>query len=241
MKESPQPRIVQRRVLREEIREHLIEAILKGEIPFGARIIETHVAQQFSVSQAPVREALRDLEMLGFVVSSPFRGTQVREISNSELAAIYPIRAALEGVAAREAANRIDETGLARLADALEVMREAAARDDARGEVDADIKFHHLIVEASGNRLLRHFWESMRLETTTFLTVALTRRPLHQLAERHGPILAALRAKDPIAAEDAMRHHIEEAGEWVRSMAEKEPAAETATPGHSNSRTRATK
>src|SRR5215212_1684620 len=103
------PRRMVRRVLREEIREQLIDDILTGRLPPGTRIIETRLAQEFGVSQAPVREALRDLELFGFVISSPFRGTQVREISTEDLVDIYPIRAALEGIAARSAATRIDE------------------------------------------------------------------------------------------------------------------------------------
>src|SRR5436190_22026709 len=98
-----------RRVFREEIREQLIDDILSGRLPPGTRIVETRLAQQFGVSQAPVREALRDLALFGFVVSSPFRGTQVREISPEELLEIYPIRAAIEGVTARAAATRIDD------------------------------------------------------------------------------------------------------------------------------------
>jgi DNA-binding GntR family transcriptional regulator len=227
MARSPGPRIIKRRVLREEIREQLIHAIVNGDFRPGARIKETHIAQEYGVSQAPVREALRDLEMLGFVVSSAFRGTEVRRVSNEELAEIYPIRAALEGVAARAAATRIDQAALARLEELLDVMRKAAARRDLHAEVEADIAFHHTIVEASGSRLLNQFWESMRLETSTFLTVSITRRPLHELAERHAPILAALRAGDPEAAESAMRRHIEEAGEWVRAVS-KNAAAEPA-------------
>ena len=90
---------VTRRVLREEIKEYLIDAIFSGDLHAGDRIVETAIARQLNVSQGPVREALRDLEMLGLVVSSPFRGTQVREISYQDLAEIYPIRAALEGLA----------------------------------------------------------------------------------------------------------------------------------------------
>jgi DNA-binding GntR family transcriptional regulator len=240
MKTTAGTQVVQRRVLREEVREHLIESILKGELPAGARIIETRIAQQFGVSQAPVREALRDLEMLGFVVSSAFRGTQVRRISNLELAEIYPIRAALEGVAARLAATCIDEPTLARLEELLKVMCDAAASGDTRAEVDADIAFHQTIVEASGNRLLKQFWESMRLETTTFLTLAVTRRSLNQLAGRHSPVLAALRAKDPVAAEQAMQRHIEEPGEWVRSMTEDEQSdAQITEAGAGTKRTNA--
>ena len=79
------PRRMVRRVLREEIREQLVDDILSGRLPPGTRIVETRLAQEFGVSQAPVREALRDLELFGFVISSPFRGTQVREITTEDL------------------------------------------------------------------------------------------------------------------------------------------------------------
>ena len=114
---------VGRRVFREGIREQLIDDILSGRLPPGARIVETKLAQQLGVSQGPVREALRDLELFGFVVSSPFRGTQVRKISTDDLLEIYPVRAALEAVAAREAATRIDEATLTRVVRAVEAAR----------------------------------------------------------------------------------------------------------------------
>ncbi len=113
MTEDPNSRPLGRRVFREEIRERLIEDILDGRLAPGARLVETRIAQQFGVSQGPVREALRDLELFGFVVSTSFRGTQVRQISTQDLLEIYPIRAALEGVAAYAAASRIDEATLA--------------------------------------------------------------------------------------------------------------------------------
>src|SRR6202011_5023927 len=83
--EHVKSRTTERRLFREEIREQLIDDILTGRLPPGTRIIETRLAQEFGVSQAPVREALRDLALFGFVISSPFRGTQVREVSPEEL------------------------------------------------------------------------------------------------------------------------------------------------------------
>src|SRR6476620_8440009 len=127
-----------RRVLREEIREQLIDDILSGRLPPGTRIVETRLAQELGVSQAPVREALRDLELFGFVISSPFRGTQVREITTEDLLEIYPVRAALEALAARSAAARMDEPTLARLEEAVASMRLAAASGDHHAHVDAD-------------------------------------------------------------------------------------------------------
>jgi len=210
-------RPLERRVFREEIREQLMEDILNGRLLPGARIIETRIAQQFGVSQGPVREALRDLELFGFVVSSPFRGTQVRKISTDDLLEIYPIRAALEGVAARAAAPKITDATLAQLDDLIDAMREAAARNDHRAEADADHAFHHVIVKASGNHMLEHMWQTMRLSITTCVTHSVTHRSLHEIAERHVVVLDALRARDPDRAEAAIRRHIEEPGEWIRA------------------------
>jgi DNA-binding GntR family transcriptional regulator len=85
-----------RTVLREQIRELLLERILKGELQPGDRIVELQIAQELGTSQAPVREALRELQSLGFVEHEPYRGTRVRRIIEEELAEIYPVRAALK-------------------------------------------------------------------------------------------------------------------------------------------------
>jgi DNA-binding GntR family transcriptional regulator len=207
----------ERRVLREEIRDRLMQDILEGRRAPGDRIVETRVAQEFNVSQGPVREALRDLELFGFVISSPFRGSVVRETSVEELVKVYPVRAVVEGLAAKDAATHISKAGLRRLERLLQTMRQAARRKDQRACVDADLLFHLTIVEASGNWLLKQFWERMRLANTTSITVATTKHSLFEIAERHEPLLKALKARNPKLAERVMRHHIEEAGNWLRT------------------------
>jgi len=210
---------IRRRVLREEVREAVIDEILSGRLAPGTRIVETQLAKQFGVSQAPVREALRDLALDGFVVCSPFRSTYVRQISTADLLKSYPVRAALESVAAREAAAIIDEETLAKLEEHIAAMRRAAEANDHRAHVDADFAFHHTIIKASGNEMLEHVWQSMRLATTTLVThsmMQMTHRSMGEIGERHVVVLEALRSRDPLAAETAMRRHIEEPGEWIR-------------------------
>jgi len=236
---SDKPRPLERRVFREEIREQLIEDILNGRLPPGARIVETRIAQQFGVSQGPVREALRDLELFGFVVSSPFRGTQVRKISTDDLLEIYPIRAAIEGVAARTAALQIDDATLDHLEDLIAKMREAAANDDAHAQAHLDGAFHHAIIKAAGNRMLEHVWQTMRLSITTCVTHAVTHRSLHEITERHVPVLAALRDRDPVRAEAELRHHIEEPGEWIRAARAANPESPSGSTEGSNDTTEA--
>ena len=208
MDQDKQSRPLERRVFREEIREKLIEDILNGRLAPGARIVETRIAQQFGVSQGPVREALRDLELFGFVVSSPFRGTQVRQISTEELLEIYPIRAALEGVAARAAAVRIDQATLEHLEELIDSHARGRCPRRSPAEADADHSFHHAIVKASGNRMLEHVWQTMRLSITTCLTVSITHRSLHEIAERHVAVArrAAFRRSRPRRIGDQAPH-----------------------------------
>jgi DNA-binding GntR family transcriptional regulator len=206
--------VVTRTVLREQVKELLLERILSGEYRPGDRLVETRIAQELGTSQAPVREALRDLELLRFVESEPFRGARVREISAEELAEIYPVRAAVEELAAREAsavlAGRTDA-----LEHELQSMRRAADERDLHGLVEHDVAFHRLIVEASGNGILLDVWVSLRVEARTIITALATGIDHHELAESHVPVLEALAAGDPGGAGRAARRHIEEFGELL--------------------------
>lgn len=206
---------VARTVLREQIKDLLLERILGGQYKPGDRLVELQIAQELGTSQAPVREALRDLESLRFVESQPFRGTRVRSISKDELIEIYPVRAALEEVAARAAAVRLNGQ-VAALQAELDAMLRAAAGDDRLDQVHHDVEFHRLIVEACGNQTLIDVWKSLRIEARTLITTLKTGADLHQIAEMHRPVLDALAARDPERAGKAMRCHLEYFGELLR-------------------------
>jgi DNA-binding GntR family transcriptional regulator len=220
-------RPIARRVFREDVKEYLIGAILSGQLKPDERIIETRLAQELGISQGPVREALRDLDLFGFVVSEPFRGARVRRFSPEDLVGIYPVRAALEGLAARSAAERIDADFVEHLNDLFAQIRRTAALGDRHAYMEADDAFHEAIVLHSGNGWLSRFWRNMNLPMTTIVTVTLSTRSLLELAERHEPILVALTAGDASAAEAAMRLHIEEIAGWVLAAldAQENPAS----------------
>jgi len=110
------PELLTRSVLREQLRERILQRILDGEYAPGERIVESHLMKEYGVSQAPIREALRDLEAMRFVESEAHRGVRVRTITEKEMGEMYPVRAALEEVAGRAAAPQITDTTL----DALE-------------------------------------------------------------------------------------------------------------------------
>jgi DNA-binding GntR family transcriptional regulator len=206
---------VTRVVLREQVKELILQRILKGTYRPGERLVETRIAAELGTSQAPVREALRDLELLRFVESEPFRGARVREVSDEELLEIYPVRAAIEEVAAREAAVRFDGAVDA-LAAEIDAMHRAADAEDLHTQVEHDVAFHRLIVEASDNRILLETWLSLRIEARTIVTALRAGLDGHQIAELHRPVLDALRDRDPERAGTALRHHVEHFGELLR-------------------------
>src|SRR5712692_4109882 len=206
---------VTRVVLREQVKELILERILNETYRPGERLVETRIAAELGTSQAPVREALRDLELLRFVESEPFRGARVRDVSQEELIEIYPVRAAIEAVAAREAAERLGGDVEA-LAAELDSMHRAADAEDLHALVEHDVAFHRLIVEASGNRVLFETWLSLGIEARTIVTALRAGLDGHEIAERHRPVLEALRARDPELAGTTLHRHVEQFGELLK-------------------------
>jgi DNA-binding GntR family transcriptional regulator len=211
--------------LREQIKDVILQRIVEGSFPPGSRIVETRVAQELGVSQGPVREALRDLEQLGCVVHEPYRGCSVRAFSADELLDAFPVRAALEALAARLAAERITGTELDELDALLSRMRAAARRGDAHEQSQANATFHATIVRASRNSTLDRQWQMLEPFSRTYLTVSRPGVDLVALSERHVPILNALRSHDPEGAGAAMHDHLMGAAELLRLSAEEEESA----------------
>lgn len=205
-----------RSVLSAQIKDRMLQWVLEGELAPGSRIIETRIARQLGTSQAPVREALRDLATLGLVEMHPFRGARVRQPAADELVEAMELRGELEAIAARSAVRRIDERGLARMRELLDEMRASAARGDAHAQALHNSEFHDCVITASGNRTLQRLWSMLEPFARTYLTATVPGVDLHWLAERHVAILEAFEARDPERAADVMRLHAREAERQVR-------------------------
>ena len=205
----PDDRLLNRSVLREQLRERILQRILDGDYAPGERIVESRLMKEYGVSQAPIREALRDLEAMRFVESQPHRGARVRAVTSEELVQIYPVRAALEEVAGREAAPRITEEELGLLGDELAGMRRAADTGDLHALMVHDTRFHEIIVEASGNQVLIDVWRSLRVEARSLVSALKSHSDLHSIAELHRPVLQAVQFGDPELLGKEMRAHIE--------------------------------
>ena len=206
---------VSRTVLREQIKEILLERILRGELEPGERLVETRLARELGTSQAPVREALRDLQLLRLVESEPFRGARVRAVDDSQLLPVFPVRAALEELAAREAARKADGD-VGELERELEGMREAAAREDWRTQISHDIAFHRVVVEMAENEPLLQSWLVLGVEVSTAFAVYWTFWDQTDLAEFHVPIVEAIRAGESTRAGAEARKHVRRTERVVR-------------------------
>jgi DNA-binding GntR family transcriptional regulator len=210
--------ILSRKMLSEQIKDYIMDSILSGKYKAGDRIIESALASQLGVSQAPVREAIRELIALGFVENEPYKGTSVRTFTSQELHENYTVRAALEALGGREAAKRITDADLEKLQLIEDEMIEAAHRDDLNLMVQKNNLFHNTILEISGNKLLYKIYQMLQFAQWTIFTTRTSKLGLKVLAQRHESLLAALATRDPDVIDKAMRHHIEELGSPLESM-----------------------
>lgn len=204
-----------RSVLRDQVKDRVLQDIIEGRYPPGTRLIETRIARELHVSQAPVREALRDLESVGLVESVAFRGARVRQPRPEELLEAFPVRAALESLAASLAAARVQPGELNQMEETIRRMERAAEEGDEHAQSLANAEFHALVVQASGNATLRRQWALLEPFARTYLTSARSGIDLMVLARRHRKILDPLRRGDAETAGSAMRDHLLEAARWL--------------------------
>ena len=189
-------KLQRRLLLHEEVSQYIKETILTGELKPGDRIVESRLAQELGVSQAPVREALRELEFSGLVEQKPFSGTYVKQVTVKEIRQFYEVRAALERLGAECAAQRMNKEQYQELAMTMFSMEEAARDHDLSEYIKCDARFHDQIVAAANNDLLSRLWEQCNIRSWLHVGTSLTGRDLPELASRHRRIFEALRSKD---------------------------------------------
>jgi len=216
--QESRPEPVEREVLSELVKDRILTWILEGVLEPGSRIVETRVARDLGTSQAPVREALRDLATLGFVEMQPYRGSRVRKPSKDELVDAIEVRAELEALAGRLAAVRRTDKCLADLEGLYSDMEEAAERGDAHDHARKNTLFHRRIVESAHNETLTRLWSMLEPFSRTYITASAPGIDLKWLGHRHDGILQAIRNGDPDKAEAKMRSHAYEAAKLIDQM-----------------------
>jgi DNA-binding GntR family transcriptional regulator len=198
---------VKRVCMRDHIRDTLVSRILDGTYPAGTQLKELYLAREFDVSQAPIREALRELEGSGLVSSERFRGTRVKGADFAEMRESYELRTMLEmrsmALAAPYSPALLDELGAF-----LHGMDEAVKADDSEGYIDYALRFHRRLVQSSGNRTFLSVWDSLLWDIRG--RIALRRlaemgKSLRSLVTMHKALLGRMRAQDVTGATERVQ------------------------------------
>ena len=152
--------------LRDVVFNTLRQAILKGELKPGERLMEIALAEKLGVSRTPIREAMRKLEQEGLVVMIPRRGAQVANITEKDLNDVLEVRIALENVAIEKACDRMSEEEMGRLWLAAKEFEHTIAEGNLVKLAEADVAFHEIIYKASDNKRLIQVLNNMREQLT---------------------------------------------------------------------------
>ena len=192
---------------RDLIRSAVLKRISEGVYLPGERLKEMVLAHEFEVSQAPVREAFRELETLGLLVSQHYKGTRVRGISSQEIRDAYQLRGYLEEVAAQLIPMTKLKEAIAS-AEALQtVMRAAALKGDPDGFARANVQFHRSIVSLASNQMVLQVWDSLEIGMLSRLNLQKNEKKLRSLAEIHQPIVDSLKKQDLKRTGALLREH----------------------------------
>ncbi|MEU0425201.1 GntR family transcriptional regulator [Streptomyces canus] len=197
----------------EQAKQHALaqlrQAILHGEMAPAQRLVENELAEQFGVTRASIRAALIDLEAEGLVERIRNRGSRVRVVSVEEAVAISECRMVLEGLCAAKAATLATDDQLAELADIGTAMTKAVADGEPVTYSELNQRLHARIREISGQRTAVELLERLNAQLVRhrFQLALRPGRPQHSLSE-HLAMIETITARDPQAAEEAVRAHL---------------------------------
>ncbi len=209
--------------LRELVLDAIRSAIMSGILQPRERLMEIQMAEELGVSRTPIREALRKLELEGFIVMVPRKGAYVADLSFKDIADVFEIRAALEGLAAGLAAERITEEELEDMERLLVEKREAITQNDIGKLVEVDTKFHELMYKASRNERLSSIISNLREQIQRFRLTSLSfPGRMKESLDEHKKIVEAIQSRDSQIARHVAQEHIENAENVLMECLKKE-------------------
>lgn len=204
-----------RETLAVRVAHKLSNLIVTGRLRPGTRLVETNLARWLRVSRAPIREAVKELEPLGLVTKHSRRGARVVELSARDVKEIYEVKAMLDGLAARLAAERITDAELRRLRAVHEQTKRAVAGGDRHAYAAASRRFHETLIAASGNSRLIRLYDGMSRQIWWLGNMVMTGSDRHRTSVReHGDILDALAARDGKRAQEMAEDHARRGGDF---------------------------
>lgn len=211
--------------LRDVVFNTLRQAILKGELKPGERLMEIQLANKLGVSRTPVREAIRKLELEGLVLMIPRKGAEVAEITRQDMEDVLEVRTALEELAVKDACDHITDAQLSELKKASNEFKKALLESkDLVTCADADMHFHDVILSATNNRRLIQMLNNLSEQMYRYRMEYLKDERTHKtLIEEHDAIRRALKKHDKVKAGAAIRVHIDNQKRSIlESLTEKE-------------------
>jgi DNA-binding GntR family transcriptional regulator len=199
--------------------ERLYQAILRGEFQPNERLIEMELAQLYNVGRAAIRTTLARLEQDGLVEREPNRGARVRMISEEEAVETLEARAVLEGLAARYAARNVADADIADLRAIVGEMEARLAEGDLLGISEGNTRLHSRLLQIANNKTVARLIERLHAQhiRSQFRLILVPGRPPRSVAE-HRAIVEAVASRDPDAAEAAMRSHLANTVETLRTL-----------------------
>jgi len=207
---------IPRQPLREIAYTAIREAILRRELKPGQRLVEAEIARQMGISRAPVREALRQLEAEGLVVSEPHRGAFVAQFTSKDMWEVYTLRAILERLATTLATRSAGEETIARLNQLVGNMETAVRENDIPRLVELDMAFHECLCRASGHARLLKIWLSMAAQIRMFMDLVPTVYiSPEEVVTYHTQVLKLIRQGQAEQAGETLYHHIMDAGRVI--------------------------
>ncbi len=205
--------------LRDVVFKTLRQAILKGELKPGERLMEIHLADRLGVSRTPIREAIRKLELEGLVTMIPRRGAEVARITEKNMRDVLEVRRALDAFSCELACDRITRQEEEELHKACEEFAAATETMDATVIVAADVKLHDIIVRAAGNERLTELINNLseQMYRYRFEYIKDTNN-FDRLIEEHRIIYESIRKKDKQTAAQTAKLHIDNQERSILSL-----------------------
>lgn len=196
--------------LRDVVFQTLRQAILRGELEPGERLMEIHLAERLGVSRTPIREAIRKLELEGLVVMIPRRGAVVASITEKDLKDVLEVRRTLEIMAAEVACDRITPELLEELKKAGQEFWNLKDTEDVTKLAEADVKFHEIIYLATDNPRLLHILNNLREQMYRYrLEYLKDKGSRERLNEEHKRIYTGIKNRDKKAVTVVVCEHID--------------------------------
>lgn len=192
---------------------------MQGQLSPGERLLEVQLADEMGVSRTPVREAIRRLELEGFVVMVPRKGAYVAGLSINDVEEVYEIRTVLETLAVRLAAQRMQPADYAQLDDLSEKMRATWQEGNVDNWVSLDASFHELLYKFSRNERLVAMMNNIMEQLSRYRIISLANVEVrHNSLSEHQELIEALKRRDSEAAATAVAMHIENTKQSLINM-----------------------